>query len=405
MTVMGYANRLSARPGETIEFKVSCDAPSYEASLVRFRGSLWPKHPIQPETIEAAFTGEWPGRPQPVPIGSWITLSLEPELDLSPGVVLGCHIAPSMPGSGKEQAIASFLGDDGHPLLLLAIDDSGHLTWSAGGSSAARSASPLIAGRWYRIVASAGDSLSLTCTMAPRSWLPAQQIACEDSTPVAVPGRVKTILLAARTTDVAGCPQHCYNGKIARPVIARGGQEVAVSSVLDAGLPDDQNALLAAWDFSIGHHTDRVAEITGRHADGVCHNQPMRAVVGPHWTGREVNPKLVPHEYDAIAFHEDDLADCRWQTDFRWTVPDSLEPGVYGARIQAGDEVDHIPFYARTSRTAEKPPVLFHAPTYTYLAYGNERLYGGIESTPDFIERAVQDPIVLTERDHFLMEH
>ena len=44
-------------------------------------------------------------------------------------------------------------------------------------------------------------------------------------------------------------------------------------------------------------------------------------------------------------------------------------------------------------------------PTNTYLAYGNERLFGGIESAPDFIERSVSDPIEMTERDYFLMEH
>ena len=35
-TVHGYADRLSVAPGETIEFKVSCDEPgSYRADLVR----------------------------------------------------------------------------------------------------------------------------------------------------------------------------------------------------------------------------------------------------------------------------------------------------------------------------------------------------------------------------------
>jgi len=35
-TIHGYADRLSVAPGETIEFKVSCDEPgSYRADLVR----------------------------------------------------------------------------------------------------------------------------------------------------------------------------------------------------------------------------------------------------------------------------------------------------------------------------------------------------------------------------------
>ena len=38
LPITGYANRLSVQPGETIEFKVSCETPgSYDAHLVKIR--------------------------------------------------------------------------------------------------------------------------------------------------------------------------------------------------------------------------------------------------------------------------------------------------------------------------------------------------------------------------------
>jgi N,N-dimethylformamidase len=131
----------------------------------------------------------------------------------------------------------------------------------------------------------------------------------------------------------------------------------------------------------------------------------MRAVAGANWTGHEVSPSACPEEYSAIAFHEDDLTDCEWDVDFAFAVPDGLPPGIYAARLATGGAVDHIPFYVRRAASARAAKLLFLAPTNTYLAYGNERLFQGIESDPDFIEKTVQEPVSMGERDYFLTEH
>ena len=153
MTVMGYANRLSARPGETIELKVSCAAPEYEASLVRFRGSLWPKRPIEPEQVESDFAGDWPGRFQPVPIGSWISIDLAPTIDASNGIVFGCHFFPTMPVAGKSQCIASMLNPDGPSTFALILDESGRLCLKSAAGTHSQSTEPLLANRWYSVAA------------------------------------------------------------------------------------------------------------------------------------------------------------------------------------------------------------------------------------------------------------
>ena len=35
LTITGYSDRISVRPGETIEFMVNCEHPTYQADIVR----------------------------------------------------------------------------------------------------------------------------------------------------------------------------------------------------------------------------------------------------------------------------------------------------------------------------------------------------------------------------------
>jgi N,N-dimethylformamidase len=70
-------------------------------------------------------------------------------------------------------------------------------------------------------------------------------------------------------------------------------------------------------------------------------------VTGYNWSGREMDFKHAPDQYSAIHFHDDDLDDARWDVDFELTIPDSWKSGVYAARLRAGDEEDHIPFFVR----------------------------------------------------------
>ena len=71
--LIGYSDKLSVRPGETIAFKVSCTLPDpYEAKLVRITcGDPNPAGPgIRETEIPSAFTGSYPSRAQDVHLGS-----------------------------------------------------------------------------------------------------------------------------------------------------------------------------------------------------------------------------------------------------------------------------------------------------------------------------------------------
>ena len=73
MEIVGYSDRLSVGPGDTITFMVSCVAPEYEASLVRLRhGDPNPAGPgTREQPVKSAFDGRYPGREQPLRPGSY----------------------------------------------------------------------------------------------------------------------------------------------------------------------------------------------------------------------------------------------------------------------------------------------------------------------------------------------
>jgi N,N-dimethylformamidase len=149
---------------------------------------------------------------------------------------------------------------------------------------------------------------------------------------------------------------------------------------------------------------ERVADRSpaGRHAELV--NCPTRAVTDHTWSGRQVDWTLAPDQYAAIHFHDDDLEDSGWQPDFALTVPDNLRSGIYAARLECAEGEEYIPFYVRPAPGAANAPVAFLAPTLTYLAYANERLYwneGYLQKRPLVTPLKTEPP----DLDQFMAEH
>ncbi len=416
MTVIGYADRFSVRPGETIRFLVSTREASYDASLVRFRGSLSPSRPIEPEAIPASFSGAHAGRHQAVPIGSYVRIDGLDSFGQGGVWTFTAWIQPGLVDSGKEQGIVSCSAAGGGNAVLLAVDEFGRLRFSVGVEQQANATTcdPLVAGRWYFVAATwdrTSGQASLHCTMERRAWLSPREVDTEMTGTGSLPDLDGRLVFGAVQLAPAGneraLPTGCFNGKLDRPSLwsrLLSDEEIrGVHSGIDPlSLPD---GLAGCWDFSQELSSPRVIDRSLASRDGLCVNHPMRGVVGANWTGREVSPRLSSQEYSAIAFHHDDLTDCQWEVNFAFDVPADLLSGVYAARLEAGEAVDHIPFIVRRASGSGTVPVLFLAPTNTYLAYANERLYQGIESDPDFIEKSIQDPVSLTERDHFLTEH
>jgi N,N-dimethylformamidase len=174
------------------------------------------------------------------------------------------------------------------------------------------------------------------------------------------------ILLGARLAAEAS--EH-WNGKLEDPLLLATAAAAPESIALDPLLPP--TGLLAGWDFSRGIDGLDVVDVGPHRLGGRLVNLPTRAVTGARWTGDEMCWRHAPREYAAIHFHDDDLHDAGWATDFDFTVPADLPSGAYVMRVAVDGHADELPFYVRPPRGRPGADVLFIASTYTYQAYAN----------------------------------
>ena len=75
LTLTGYSDRVYCRPGDTVGFKVNCEAaPEYHAEIVRIIcGDTNPDGPgVKEVVVDTPVNGVHPGRPQNIAAGSFV---------------------------------------------------------------------------------------------------------------------------------------------------------------------------------------------------------------------------------------------------------------------------------------------------------------------------------------------
>ena len=378
----GYADRLSVRPGETIAFKVSStgDAP-YEARLVRvICADPNPAGPgIREEPVEADFAGSYPSRAQRAHLGSYVRVDETAPFAALPSFTLVATIWPTLPGRGEQGVICRFDPETGRGFGL-ALGGDGRITLILGeGAGKARRFSrgePLEPRTWYRVwVAFDGSDgrLIVGCLPVDTTLGRGAAVVVEHS----IMGEAATdaggpLLIGA----VGGAPAtgH-FNGKIERPQVFDGVLPAEEIGRVAAG--GEAAGLVARWDFSREISSTKVVD-TGPHGlDGQTVNMPARAMTGSNWSGGEMCWRHAPEQYGAIHFHDDDLHDCGWETDFSFTVPEGFRSGVYAARLTCGAHEDTIPFVVCPPRGTGRSDLCVLISTFTYTIYGNH-------ARPDF---------------------
>jgi N,N-dimethylformamidase len=130
-------------------------------------------------------------------------------------------------------------------------------------------------------------------------------------------------------------------------------------------------SLVAAWDFSRDTGTDVVSDTGPNALHGHTVNLPSRGCKGFNWSGKEQNWQHAPAEYGAVHFHDDDLYDAGWETDFEYVIPADLKSGAYAARLRVDDDEWYLTFFVRPPRGKTTSKLAFLASTATYMAYSN----------------------------------
>ena len=362
--LIGYVDRFSARPGERIAVKVSSQSDQpYQADLVRIiHADANPAGPgIKFEEIVADFAGTYVSRFQPVHLGSCGVVAPPEPVTLPDPCTIVVRVQPWLL-DGRPQTV---LAIEGGPVLSVAREGA---CLGLGGRWA-QVAAPMLKGRWYelRVIATAGQ-LRLRQTALQRSW------GVADSGSAEVPGSLGTLrklTFGAASTAQPGPHENPYccffNGRLEDPAILQGVREG------DAPIQPDEAECLAWWDFSAEIPTDRIVDRGPHGLHGLLRNLPTRAVRGSRWSGEETSWRHMPRHYAAIHFHEDDLYDCGWETDFTVEIPAGMTSGVYGIRLRCGDIEDIVPIYVLPPAGAATAPIVFLAPTFTYQIYGNHQ--------------------------------
>lgn len=371
--LIGYMDRISARPGERLAVKVSSqlDGP-YEADLVRVRHAdpnpAGPGMKLLP--VAADWAGGYPSRVQLVRRGSWG--AAEGLLDLGDSFTLLVRVQPwLLRAHRKPQAVLTLTGPQ-HSLALR-VDSGGFSVEVAAGAATARctSAAPPEPRRWYEIAVTVSEGrLRLDQTPLQQTWGATDGGAAEAALATgAWAGRFRLTLAAE--TDAAGEAAAHFNGRIEDPLLLRGAPDGITLADPEALLASGKVA--AWWDLSRGQEGEAITDRGPGALHGTLRNFPARAVKGSRWTGAEQCWRHAPRDYAATHFHEDDLEDCRWATDFSFAVPEGLPSGVYAVRLRHGEHWDLIPFFVLPPRGERRAHICYLASTFTYQVYANYR--------------------------------
>jgi N,N-dimethylformamidase len=386
MDVVGYSDRLSARPGETINFMVSCRAAEYEASLVRLiHGDPNPLGPgFKATEIDSAMNGRYRGREQKIHTGSYVSVPHAPPLELRGGFTIQAWIWPTTPLKGTQAVLTKWDGRKNVGFGLF-ISEDGQLSFQLGAEygrvEKIESGQRLLARTWY-FVAAAYDAARGVLQLLQSPALPrrsAEAPVSEKKTMEVVPGSHSPLLIAARSstgTSARSDLQAFFNGKIERPrVFGRALSAGELWALREGNVPESaRDELIADWDFSIEPASNRATDVSQNGLHGTIMQTPTRGMTGHNWTGIETDFRNAPQEYGAIHFHDDDLDDAAWDRDFSLVVPADLPSGVYAARLKTADAFDYVPFFVRPAAGKPKARILFLVPTLSYMAYGNEHL-------------------------------
>jgi len=435
----GYTNEWSVQPGDTLPFMVSCHgADSYEADIVRLIcGDTVPDGPgVKEEVLDTDLDDEYEGREQPIYSGSYIRVPDDSQLNFDGGFTLQAYVYPTTPNDGlprlgrssheirEAQGVLTKWDSEAGQGYGLFIDDDGRLVFQAGNgdtTETVRTDQPLEPDVWYVVGVSVDASDGSVFlyqepktadqhkTVYPHEEHTVRKEATVD--PEAFVNADVPFLVAAsakQTDDGSTVGVNCYNGKISRPQVTAETRDFAAMGSLPMEMPSDMaDAVVGAWDFADAITPDGVrnyrhvedASSNGLH--GTVVNNPVRGVTGPNWTGETHEFTEKPSQYAALHFHDDALADARWDVDFEWTVPDDLESGVYAARLRSEDDEWYTTFFVRPPKGTSTADVVFLVPTMSYLAYANDHMM----NDDPFTELVNGHTPIMQQEDVFLTNH
>ena len=268
LKITGYSDRLYGRPGDTIEFKVNCQAgPEYDVEIVGIIcGDTNPNGPgIKEVVIDTPVNGRYKGRPQYIQSGSFVEIQNTALLEQLTSFSVDAFIWPTTPHKG-EQGIITKWSPETETGFALMIDDQGSVALRIGAGSGSVETFPvgraLQARRWYRVGASV-DAATGVVQVFQTAIQPVPGINDSGQAGRPLSTQIKhaqsPLYFASFTGLNPGAikgPVGVFNGKIDSPrILARAMTRAECASVGSVAIPPDDPAVVGAWDFSDGMNT------------------------------------------------------------------------------------------------------------------------------------------------------
>ncbi|MBS1693451.1 MAG: hypothetical protein JST91_14645 [Actinobacteria bacterium] len=373
--LIAYLDRLSVSPGQQVPVRVSTDRPWYRSRLTRH----WLADggaaglPEEVDAVDGVGAGRWPGREQTTACGSRAVVERPPPLPAAFSVALWVRF------SRAPRSVATLIGAGcraeraGYGVRL---HPDGRLEFWLGDGAGVVSVvadDPVTPDRWWACVA-AHDARSgrtvVSYRGAPAPWDPAPPtLQSTVSEPAGMEPQRSLPLGMAGSLTVQRSWTEQFDGRIAAPMLFAG------NGIGDpVGYREHSAPVIAAWDFAAAPESVTVVDRGPHAAHATLLNMPARGLTGPRWDGGEPNRLLAADTYDAIGFHADDIEDAGWSADFELAIPGDLPSGVYACELTDDEgEREEVPLFVTPAAATADVAVVF--PTFTYLAYANERYW------------------------------
>ena len=354
--IAGYSDKLSARPGETVTFFVSSHArEAFKATLHRSISA--DPNPDGPGIIEddasTYFNPSWfASRYQGFTPGSFAQSTIDLQADIKSDLVIKLWFMPKVLVAADQTLLA-------WGTVSIILDQQGMITAKLADGILVSTSVAIKCNHWhsleFKVAASGVVALDVKSMMTAKADIEiAKNSHTEFDLAQMFPISVKAPVRIAAGFGDARC---CFNGKIEAPEILVDGN------------------LIAKWDFSQDISSLSVKAIAG--PDFLLRNAPTRGVTGRKWDATEFCWRHKPDHYAAISFHDDDIYDFEWDSDFEFVIPDDMPSGIYIMRIEADGHYDAMPFFVCPPLGKRRADLCVLVSTFTYTIYGNH-------ARPDF---------------------
>ena len=357
--LIGYTDKLSGRPGDTINFKVSSqlNAP-VEARLLR--SICADANPAGMGIVETNCDGIFPpqqftAQSQPFQPGSYAKTTTPLQCHAHDHIRLSVTIFPTLVTAGIQTILC--IGEirlDIDANRLVSLETHQHKLVSK---------TAVTLHKWHQITADIHKSgeISLNIVRLANGNADTETVSHQAGTVADSMHLNGIVSLAAKISNQD--PSQFFNGKIEAPSI----------------IVDD--VVIASWDLAADMSSltvpSALTESDSKQALMLV-NAPTRAICGSKWDASELNWRHKPEHYAAIHFHDDDIYDFNWDTSFSFTIPEDMPSGVYVMRISCDGHEDAMPFFVCPPKGVRRAKLCVLVSTFTYAIYGNH-------ARPDYV--------------------